>query len=201
MIYPINYKSKLGKYSEESTWAGALREGETVKGGTTIEVDAQGVGRNGQTIVADMCRSLGQVLVPAELRDDVSDHEFWKWGTTLMFDIIIVNLNAGSYLHMTPKKALEKENKDKKGLYLQACLERRCSFTLMLYSADEITGVEALVEHKIIVLLLSFKMKREYSELCGVCKGQYVTKNSEVQQPAPFAELGTKRREYASDQS
>ena len=43
-----------------------------------------------------------QVVVPAESRSDVSAHGFWKQGTTAMFDITIVNLDAGSYLRMTP---------------------------------------------------------------------------------------------------
>ena len=64
----------------------------------------------------------GQLLVPAESRADVSTHGFWKQGTTAMFDIRIVNLNAGSYLRMTPEKALAKAEKEKKDLYLQACL-------------------------------------------------------------------------------
>ena len=50
----------------------------------------------------------GQVVVPAESRADVSAHGFWKRGTTAMFDIRIVNLDAGSYLRMTPEKALAK---------------------------------------------------------------------------------------------
>ena len=33
-----------------------------------------------------------------------------------MFDIIIVNLNAGSYLYMMPEKALAKAEKEKKDL-------------------------------------------------------------------------------------
>ena len=48
----------------------------------------------------------GQVLVPAELRADVSAHGFWKRGTTVMFDIRIVNLDAESYLRMTPERRL-----------------------------------------------------------------------------------------------
>ena len=48
----------------------------------------------------------GQVVVPAELRAAVSTHGFWKRGTTTMFDIRIVNLDAGSYLSMTPEMAL-----------------------------------------------------------------------------------------------
>ena len=41
-------------------------------------------------------------MVPAESRADVSNYGFWKQGTITMFDIKIVNLNAGSYLCMTP---------------------------------------------------------------------------------------------------
>ena len=74
----------------------------------------------------------GQVQVPAELRADVSAHGFWKRGTTAMIDIRIVNLDAGSYLRMTPKKALTKVQKEKNDFYLQACLESRRNFTTMV---------------------------------------------------------------------
>ena len=47
-------------------------------------------------------------------------HGFWKRGTTAMFNIRIVNLDAGSYLSITPEKALAKAEKEKKYLYLQA---------------------------------------------------------------------------------
>ena len=43
-----------------------------------------------------------QAEVPVESRVDISAHGFWKRGATAMFDIIIVNLDAGSYLRMTP---------------------------------------------------------------------------------------------------
>ena len=49
-----------------------------------------------------------------------------------MFDIIIVNLDAGTYLRMTPEKALAKAEKENKDLYLQDCLERRRNFTPMV---------------------------------------------------------------------
>ena len=53
-----------------------------------------------------------------------------------MFNIIIVNLDVGSYLRMTPGKNLAQSEKEKKDLYLPACLERISTFTPMVYSAD-----------------------------------------------------------------
>ena len=79
-----------------------------------------------------LARRPGQVQVPTESRADVRSHGFWKWGTTAMFDIQIVNLDAGSYLRMIPKKALAKAKKENKDLYAQACLERRRTFTPMV---------------------------------------------------------------------
>ena len=49
-----------------------------------------------------------------------------------MFNIRIVNLNAGSYLSMTLEKVLAKSEKEKKDLYLQDCLERRRTFNPMV---------------------------------------------------------------------
>ena len=49
-----------------------------------------------------------------------------------MFDIQIFNLDVGSYLHMTPERALAKEEIKKKDLHLQACLESRRTFTSMV---------------------------------------------------------------------
>ena len=89
-----------------------------------------------------------------------------------MFDIRIVNLNAGSYLRMTPEKALAKSEKERKDLYLQACLERRSNFTPMVYSTDVIPRAEVLSAQKRLAALLSYKLKREYSEMCGFLKSR-----------------------------
>ena len=78
-----------------------------------------------------------------------------------MFNIRIFNLDVGSYLHMSPEKALAKAEKENKNLYLQACLERRSTLTPMVYSADGILGVEALAAQKRLAALLSYKLKRE----------------------------------------
>ena len=74
---------------------------------------------------AALARRTGQVEVHAESRAYISAHGLWKRGTTARFEIRIVNLNAVSYLRMTPEKSLTKEEKENKDLYLQACLGRR----------------------------------------------------------------------------
>ena len=104
----------------ERTGAGAWQEGGEADGGMETVGEAQG-GR--ERTVNRTSRSVGkmrQVVVPADWRADVSAHSFWKRGTTAMFNIIIVNLDAGSYLRMTPEKALEEAEKENKYLVLQA---------------------------------------------------------------------------------
>ena len=78
-----------------------------------------------------------------------------------MFDIRIVNLDAGSYLCMMPENVLAKAEMDKKGIYLQDCLECRRYFTPMVYYVYIIPGAEALDAQKILAALPSFNMKRE----------------------------------------
>ena len=89
-----------------------------------------------------------------------------------MFDIQTVNLDAGSYLRMTPENSLAKVDKEKKDLYLQACLERRKTFTAMVYSEGGIPGAEALAVQKRLATLFSYKLKREYSEMCGFVRAR-----------------------------
>ena len=42
----------------------------------------------------------------------------------------------------------------------------------MVYSAERITGAEALAVQKRLATLLSYKLKREYSELCGFVRAR-----------------------------
>ena len=109
----IIYEPKINSSTVqgERTRAGARKEGGESDGGTETVGEAQG-GRartvNGEDILV---RQTVQVVVPAESKADVSAHDVWKRGTTAMFDIQIVNLDAGSYLRMTSEKALAKAEK------------------------------------------------------------------------------------------
>ena len=144
-MYPssITYEPNINSRTVqgERTGAGARQEGGEADGGT----DTAGQTVNGE---ARLIGQPGQVVVPAESRVDVSAHGFWKRGTTAMFNILIFNLDAGSYLRITPEKMLAKADKENKVLYLQACLDRRRTFTAMVYSADRIPGAEALAAQK-----------------------------------------------------
>ena len=97
-----------------------------------------------------------------------------------MFDIRIVNLDAGSYLRMTPEKSLAKAEKEKNYLYLQACLDCRKNFTTMVYSADRIPGAEALAAQKKLAALLSYKLEKGILRNVWLCACEDVTNNSEV---------------------
>ena len=99
----ITYEPKINSRTVqgERTGAGARQEGGEADGVTDT------IGRT-VNISARLIRQPGQVEVPAESRAHVSAHGFWKRGTTAMFDIRIVNLDAGSYLRMTPEKSLAK---------------------------------------------------------------------------------------------
>ena len=103
---------------EEKTGTVAQQEEGTAKCGMEIVGEAQGGGGSGRKVnrAAVLSRRPGQVEVPAELRADVSAHGFWKRGTTTIFDIRIVNLDAGSYLCMTSENALSKGGEGKEGL-------------------------------------------------------------------------------------
>ena len=159
----MNLKSRVGQCRGGGLRQEHDRKGGSAKGGADIVGVAQGGRRNGQAGngAAELEKRPGQVSVPAESRVDVSSHGLWKWGTTAMFDIRIVDLDTVSYLCMTPKKALAKANKDKKDLYLQACLEHRRSSTPKVYFMDIIIGAEALSTQKMLGAILSFNMKQE----------------------------------------
>ena len=57
-------------------------------------------------------------------------------------------------------------------MYLQACQEHRINVTPMVYSTDAIPGAEALAAQKRLAALLSYKLKREYSKMCGFVRAR-----------------------------
>eukprot|EP00957_Ditylum_brightwellii_P193254 14714696-Ditylum_brightwellii.AAC.1 len=71
-----------------------------------------------------------------------------------------------------PSKVLLAAEKEKKKKYLDACIERRRTFTPLVYSADGMAGAEAWVAEKRLASHLSNKLKRAYSEICGYVRSR-----------------------------
>ena len=142
--------------------------------------EAQGGSERTVNRAARLVGKPGQVAVPALFEGRCKRPRLLEAGDTVIFGIRIINLIAGFYLRMTQEKALAKAEKEKKDLYLQACLERIRTFTPIVYSADRITREEALAAQKRLVALLSYKLKQEYLEMCGFVNARMSLKNSEV---------------------
>jgi hypothetical protein len=105
--------------------------------------------------------------VNPELRGDVGVHGFWRRAATTIFDVRITDVQAPSNQGMDPAKILARHEREKKGKYLEACLERRRHFTPLVYSVDGMMGCEAKAAGKKLASHLSAKWSRTYSEVCG----------------------------------
>ena len=107
----ITYEPKINSRTIQGGGGGgggARQEGGEADGGTEKVVEAQGVRARTVNGASRLVGKPGQVVVPAELRADISAHSFWKRGTTTMFDIQISNHDSG--------KGSYKGRKGKEGL-------------------------------------------------------------------------------------
>jgi len=105
-------------------------------------------------------------------RGDTAIMGFWKQGRKTIFDYRITDTDCRSYQNMAPEKVLEKMEGEKKGKYLEACLERRRDFTPMVYTVDGMPGKEARAAEKKMASHLAAKWTRDYSEMCGYVRAQ-----------------------------
>ena len=110
--------------------------------------------------------------VQAEIRGDVAVHGFWQRGSSAIFDIRVTDTDCPTYRSMDPSKVLARHEKEKKDKYLDACLERRKSFTPLVFSVDGMAGKEAIAACKRLASLLANKWKREYSGVCGYVRSR-----------------------------
>ncbi|KAL7528270.1 hypothetical protein ACHAXR_002356 [Thalassiosira sp. AJA248-18] len=102
-----------------------------------------------------------------EARGDISVHGLWKKSSTCILDMRITDTDSMSYESSTSSEVSEKAAKNKKENYLDACIERRRSFTLLVYSVDGMACSEAKAFKKRIASFLSGEHGRPYSEMVG----------------------------------
>ena len=84
-----------------------------------------------------------------------------------MFDIRIVDTDARSYSARSPRDALDTAEGEKKRKYLQACQDRRATFTPLCVSVDSMLGSEAEFFVRRLGDFLAVKWERPYSVVVG----------------------------------
>ena len=69
--------------------------------------------------------------------------DLWQQGTDSVHDMHIVNTDALSYVRRSPEKCLQKAERVKKKMYLEACLQKRRNFSYFVTSVGGLLRLEA----------------------------------------------------------
>ena len=117
-------------------------------------------------------RTLEEELETLEDRGDTSVSAFWTRGSTCIFDVRVTNLDNASQRKQSPISILQAHEKAKMRKYNKACLERRKSFTPLIFSCDGMKGPQAKAALKRLARVLSEKWRRPYSNVCNYVNSQ-----------------------------
>ena len=91
----------------------------------------------------------------------------WEAQTEALFDIRVIDTDARSYCTRSPKDVLGTAEGEKKHKYLQACQDRRATFTPLCVSVDGMLGSEAEFFVRRLGDFLAAKWERPYSVVMG----------------------------------
>ena len=91
----------------------------------------------------------------------------WEPQTEALFDIRVVDTDARSYHARSPRDVLDSVEVEKKCKYLQACQDRRATFTPLCVSVDGMLGSEAEFFVKRLDDFLAVRLERPYSVVMG----------------------------------
>jgi len=97
----------------------------------------------------------------------------WEGSTDTIIDVRVTNLDSRtyhdskSYKNLPPKKALERQEKEKKKKYCEHCENQRRHFTTFVVSTDGLYGFEARVFLKRLAKLLAEEWKKPYPTVRG----------------------------------
>jgi len=105
---------------------------------------------NSDTLIADLCVC-----------------GVWQPQTEALFDIRVVNTDARSYSARTPIAVLCLAEAEKKHKYLQACHDRRATFTPLCVSVDGVLGPETEFFAKRLSDFLAAKWESPYGVVMG----------------------------------
>ena len=91
----------------------------------------------------------------------------WEPQTEALLDIRVVDTDARSYRARSPHDVLGSAEVEKKCKYLQACQDRRATFTPLCVSVDGMLGSEAEFFVKRLGDFLAMRWERPYSVVMG----------------------------------
>jgi len=97
---------------------------------------------------------------------------FWEGSTDTIIDVRVTNLDSKSYKNLPPKKALERQEKEKKKKYGKLCENQRRHFTPFVVSTDRIFGFEARTFLKRLAKLLAEEWEKPYPTVRGFINAQ-----------------------------
>jgi len=100
-------------------------------------------------------------------RGDLLIRGFWEGSTDIIIDVRQTNLDSKSYWNLPPKKALERQEKEKKKKYCKLCENQRRHFTPFVVSTDEMFGFEARAFLKRLAKLLAEEWDKSYPTVRG----------------------------------
>ena len=117
-------------------------------------------------------RTIEEELETLEDRGDTSVSAFWTRGSTCIFDVRVTNLDNASQRKHSPTSVLRAHERAKMRKYNKACLERRKSFTPLVFSCDGMKGPQAKAALRRLAKVLSDKWERPYSQVCNYVNSQ-----------------------------
>ncbi len=88
---------------------------------------------------------------------------FWEKSTDTIIDVCVTNLDSKSYKNLPPKKALERQEKEKEKKYCKLWENQRHHFTPFVVSTDGIFGFQARTFLKRLAKLLAEEWEKPYS--------------------------------------
>ena len=86
------------------------------------------------------------VALPLEVTEQKGDlliRDLWQQGTDSVHDMRVVNTNTQLHRPKDPDTCLREAEREKKRMYLEACLQQRRHFCLFADLVDGLMGVEA----------------------------------------------------------
>jgi len=96
-------------------------------------------------------------------RGDLLNRDFWEGSTDTIIDIRVTNLDSKSYKNLPSKKALERQETEKKKKYCKPCENQRRNYTPFVVSTDGMLVFEARAFLKRLAKLLAEEWEKPYS--------------------------------------